>query len=89
MASLRVGFAYPPERETIEATVRELDRLARRGVQVTFFRLGDDPGLARFLERLARRIGGRVVAPQLGELGAAVVGEYLRRRPDWSDDWDE
>jgi uncharacterized protein with von Willebrand factor type A (vWA) domain len=47
-------------------------------VQATFFRLGDDPGLERFIQRLARRIDGRVVAPDVGGLGAAVVGEYLR-----------
>jgi uncharacterized protein with von Willebrand factor type A (vWA) domain len=27
---------------------------------------------------MARRIDGRVVAPDVGDLGAAVVGEYLR-----------
>ena len=50
------------------------------GTQITFFRLGDDPGLANFIDRVARRIGGRVVAPELDGLGAAVVGDYLRAR---------
>jgi hypothetical protein len=27
---------------------------------------------------MARRVGARVVAPDVGGLGAAVVGEYLR-----------
>ena len=71
-------FSWPPDTETIAATVAELDRLARAGTQVTFFRLGDDPGLERFVAAMARRTGGRVVAPDAGELGAAVVGEYLR-----------
>ncbi|MEV7574197.1 VWA domain-containing protein [Pseudarthrobacter sp. NPDC089323] len=71
-------FNWPPDRETIRATVTELDRLGRAGVQATFFRLGDDPGLEAFIHRLARRIDGRVVAPDVGGLGAAVVGEYLR-----------
>ena len=56
----------------------ELDRLGRAGTQATIFRLGDDPGLERFVARMARRIDGRVVAPVTGDLGAAVVGEYLR-----------
>ena len=52
------------------------------GAQVTFFRLGEDPGLAHFMDQIARRIGGRVVAPDVDGLGAAVVGDYLRsRRP--------
>jgi uncharacterized protein with von Willebrand factor type A (vWA) domain len=29
---------------------------------------------------MARRVDGRVVAPDVGDLGAAVVGEYLRAR---------
>ena len=71
-------FCWPPDPETIRVTVAELDRLGRAGTQATFFRLGDDPGLERFVQRMARRIDGRVVAPDTGDLGAAVVGEYLR-----------
>ncbi|NVM98978.1 VWA domain-containing protein [Arthrobacter sp. SDTb3-6] len=71
-------FSWPPDGQTIAATVAELDRLGRAGTQVTFFRLGDDPGLERFVAGMARRIGGRVVAPDAGDLGAAVLGEYLR-----------
>ncbi len=73
-------FSYPPHPLTIAHTVREVDRVARLGAQTTFFRLGEDPGLAQFLERLARRAGGRVVAPELDELGAEVVGGYLGSR---------
>ncbi|WP_207343603.1 VWA domain-containing protein [Arthrobacter sp. E3] len=73
-------FSWPPAEETIQVTVSELDRLGRTGTQVTFFRLGDDPGLERFVQGMARRIGGRVVAPALEDLGGAVVGEYFRAR---------
>ncbi len=79
-------FAYPPEPETVRLTVAALDRVTRRGTQTTIFRLGDDPGLARFMAGLAERVGGRVVAPDLDDLGAAVVDSYLRSRrydPDW------
>jgi uncharacterized protein with von Willebrand factor type A (vWA) domain len=71
-------FSWPPDPETIRITVAELDRLGRSGAQATFFRLGGDPALERFVQRMARRIEGRVVAPDVGDLGAAVVGEYLR-----------
>ena len=73
-------FWYPPHPQTIGLTVRELDLLSRMGTQITFFRLGEDPGLANFVDRIARRIGGRVVAPDIDGLGAAVVGDYLRAR---------
>ena len=37
--------------------MRGLDEIARLGAQVTIFRLGDDPGLARFIDQAARRVG--------------------------------
>jgi uncharacterized protein with von Willebrand factor type A (vWA) domain len=75
-----VWFDYPPDPLTIARSVRELDGSARLGAQVTFFRLGDDPGLARFIDSMARRVGGRMVSPELDDLGAAVVGSYLGSR---------
>ena len=75
-----VYFEYPPHPLTIAYSVRELDNAGRLGAQVTFFRLGSDAGLARFVESMARRVDGRVVAPELDDLGAAVVGSYLGSR---------
>ena len=75
-----VFFDYPPHPRTISHTVRGFDEVARLGAQVTIFRLGDDPGLARFIDQVARRVEGRVVVPDLDGLGAAVVGDYLRAR---------
>ncbi|QEN15878.1 vWA domain-containing protein [Mycolicibacterium sp. ELW1] len=75
-----VFFDYPPHPRTIAHTVRGFDEVARLGAQVTIFRLGNDPGLARFIDQVARRVGGRVVVPDLDGLGAAVVGDYLRSR---------
>jgi uncharacterized protein with von Willebrand factor type A (vWA) domain len=75
-----VFFDYPPHPQTIAHTVRGFDDMARLGAQVTIFRLGSDPGLARFIDQVARRVEGRVVVPDLDGLGAAVVGDYLRSR---------
>ncbi|HET7690589.1 MAG TPA: VWA domain-containing protein [Nocardioidaceae bacterium] len=75
-----VYFDYPPHPLTLAHTIRALDDVSRLGAQVTFFRLGEDPGLARFIESMARRAGGRVVAPELEDLGVAVVGSYLGDR---------
>lgn len=75
-----VFFDYPPHPRTIAHTVRGFDDMARLGAQVTIFRLGSDPGLARFIDQVARRVEGRVVEPDLDGLGAAVVGDYLRSR---------
>lgn len=75
-----VFFDYPPHPRTIAHTVKGFDDIARLGAQVTIFRLGSDPGLARFIDQVARRVEGRVVVPDLDGLGAAVVGDYLRAR---------
>ena len=75
-----VYFEYPPHPLTVAYAVRELDNAGRLGAQTTFFRLGDDPGLARFIDSMARRVDGRVVSPELDDLGAAVVGSYLGSR---------
>ena len=75
-----VFFDYPPHPRTIAHTVKGFDEIARMGAQVTIFRLGSDPGLARFIDQVARRVQGRVVVPDLDGLGAAVVGDYLGSR---------
>jgi uncharacterized protein with von Willebrand factor type A (vWA) domain len=76
----QVFFDYPPHPRTIAHTVKGFDEVARLSAQVTIFRLGNDPGLARFIDQVARRVHGRVVVPDLDGLGAAVVGDYLRSR---------
>jgi uncharacterized protein with von Willebrand factor type A (vWA) domain len=73
-------FDYPPLPQTLGLTTRELDGIAKLGAQVTIFRLGDDPRLEHVVDQMARRAGGRVVAPDLDGLGAAVVGDYVRTR---------
>ncbi|ROR28830.1 uncharacterized protein with von Willebrand factor type A (vWA) domain [Curtobacterium sp. JUb34] len=76
----QVWFDYPPDPVTIALTVRELENAGRLGAQTTFFRLGDDPGLARFIDAMAKRVDGSVVAPENDDLGVAVVGSYLGSR---------
>ncbi|MCA5921989.1 vWA domain-containing protein [Curtobacterium oceanosedimentum] len=76
----QVWFDYPPDPVTIALTVRELENAGRLGAQTTFFRLGEDPGLARFIDAMAKRVDGSVVAPENDDLGVAVVGSYLGSR---------
>lgn len=73
-------FAWPPEPETIAATVAEVDQMTRRGAALNVFALDDDPRLLGFLDQLARRNGGRVLQPDVRRLGSYVVRDYLARR---------
>ena len=79
-----VFFDYPPHPRTIAHTVRGFDEMARLGAQVTIFRLGSDPGLARFIDQVARRVEGRVVVPistvWARRWSATTCGSRRRRR---------
>jgi len=73
-------FRWPTTQETLRATVAQVDELARYGAALNLFMLGEDPGLARFVDAIARRAGGRVFTPDLSRLGEYVVADYLRAR---------
>ncbi len=73
-------FAWPSTQETIRATVAEVDVLTRYGATLNLFMLGEDPGLRRFVDAVARRSGGRVFTPDAADLGRYVVSDYIRAR---------
>jgi uncharacterized protein with von Willebrand factor type A (vWA) domain len=73
-------FHWPTTPEAVRATVAQVDELARYGATMNTFMLGEDEGLARFVDAIARRCGGRVFTPDIGRLGEYVVADYLRTR---------
>src|SRR6059058_5648279 len=75
-----VFFSWPPVPETIHLTMQEALRLSRSGVTLNVFMLEDSPGLARFMERLARLTAGRVFLMADESLGEFVVRDYVARR---------
>jgi len=74
------SFHWPTTSETLRATIAEVDELTRYGATINTFMLGEDPGLARFVDALARRAGGRVFTPDISRLGEYVVADYLKAR---------
>jgi uncharacterized protein with von Willebrand factor type A (vWA) domain len=73
-------FMWPTLPETVQATVREVDQLTRYGATLNLFMLGEDEGLRRFVDAVAKRSGGRVFSPDVEELGRYVVDDYVRSR---------
>ncbi len=73
-------FDWPPLPETVQATITEVDQLTRYGATLNLFMLGEDPGLRRFVDAVARRSGGRVFRPEPQELGRYLVADYARAR---------
>jgi uncharacterized protein with von Willebrand factor type A (vWA) domain len=55
-------------------------RLSRAGVTFNVFMLEESPGLARFMERLARLTSGRVFLMSSENVGEFVLRDYVRRR---------
>jgi uncharacterized protein with von Willebrand factor type A (vWA) domain len=74
------SFDYPPSPTTIALTVAEVDALTRYGAAINTFMLGENEGLRRFVDAIARRNGGRVFTPGLDSLGEYVVSDYLKAR---------
>ena len=75
-----VVFSWPPVPETIRRTLSEAVRLAKAGVTLNVFMLEESPGLATFMERLARLTSGRVFLMADESLGEFVVRDYVARR---------
>jgi uncharacterized protein with von Willebrand factor type A (vWA) domain len=73
-------FDWPPSPETLTVTLAEADKMTRRGATLNVFMLADDHGLVDFVDKLAKRNGGRVFAPSNDKLGDYVVSDYLRAR---------
>ena len=80
MADGDAFFSWPSTPATIRATVAQVDELTRYGATINTFMLGEDQGLARFVDAIAQRSGGRVFTPDIGRLGEYVVADYLRAR---------
>jgi uncharacterized protein with von Willebrand factor type A (vWA) domain len=76
----QVFFSWPPVPETIRRTLSEAMRLSRAGVTFNVFMLEESPGLARFMERLARLTSGRVFLMSSENVGEFVLRDYVRRR---------
>ena len=77
---LKWPTTWPPTRETIAATLAEVERCTRRGATINIFMLDDDPRLVAFMQEVGRRNGGRVFQPKRGTLGEYVVADYLVNR---------
>ena len=73
-------FAYPPARETVEATLAEVARCGREGIRVNTFALDATGHLRRFVEQLARLNKGKAFFASSETLGEYVLLDFLEPR---------
>lgn len=75
-----VFFNYPPVRETVEATLREVTRCTRADIRINTFMLDADAGLRGFIERLSKINRGRVFFTSPDTLGDYVLVDFLEHK---------
>jgi uncharacterized protein with von Willebrand factor type A (vWA) domain len=76
----QVEFSYPPTRQTIRETLKEVGRCTRAGITINTFMLEQSRPLADFVERMTRMNRGRAFYADPDDLGEYVLVDYVNRR---------
>ena len=75
-----VFFSYPPVRETVDATLAEVNRCTREGIRINTFMLDATPALTAFVERLTELNRGRAFFTTPETLGDYVLVDFIEQR---------
>src|SRR3954452_13655179 len=73
-------FHYPPVRETVDATLREVARCTREDVRINTFMLDATSYLKAFVEKLTHMNGGRAFFTTPETLGDYVLVDFVEHR---------
>jgi len=73
-------FSYPPVRETVDATLREVNRCTRDGITINTFMLDASGYLKAFVEKMAQLNGGRAFFTTPETLGDYVLVDFIEHR---------
>jgi uncharacterized protein with von Willebrand factor type A (vWA) domain len=76
----QVEFSYPPTRQTVRQTLREVARCTRDGITINTFMLERSRALAEFVERMTQMNRGRAFFATPERLGEYVLVDYVGRR---------
>ncbi len=63
-----------------QETLREVERLTRRGITINTFMLDDSPSLRAFVERMTRINRGRALYTRPDKLGQYLLVDYLAKK---------
>ena len=70
-------FNYPPVRETVEATLREVVRCTKEQIRINTFGLGADGSLRAFIEQMTKINRGRAFFTTPEHLGDYVLVDFM------------
>jgi uncharacterized protein with von Willebrand factor type A (vWA) domain len=73
-------FAYPPVRETVDATLREVVRCTRENIRINTFMLDPNGHLRTFVEKLTRLNQGRAFFTSPETLGDYVLVDFIEQK---------
>jgi uncharacterized protein with von Willebrand factor type A (vWA) domain len=73
-------FSYPPVQQTVDATMREVNRCTRDGITINTFMLDATGYLTRFIEQLTQLNRGRAFFTTPETLGDYVLVDFLQHR---------
>ncbi len=73
-------FHYPPVRETVDATLREVARCTRDNIRINTFMLDPDMRLRQFVERLTELNQGRAFFTSPQNLGDYVLVDFIEQK---------
>jgi uncharacterized protein with von Willebrand factor type A (vWA) domain len=73
-------FSYPPVRETVDATLREVVRCTREGIRINTFMLDPTGHLRSFVEKLTQLNRGRAFFTTPETLGDYVLVDFIEQK---------
>jgi uncharacterized protein with von Willebrand factor type A (vWA) domain len=79
-----VYFNYPPVRETVEATLREVLRCTKEGIRINTFVLDVTTALRAFIEQMTQINRGRAFFTTNTDLGDYVLVDFIQQRRERS-----
>jgi uncharacterized protein with von Willebrand factor type A (vWA) domain len=75
-----VYFNYPPVRETVDSTLREVNLCTRDGIRINTFMLDPTPHLRDFISKLTELNRGRAFFTTPETLGDYVLEDFIEQR---------
>ena len=73
-------FSYPPVKETVDATLKEVTRCTREGIRINTFMLDADRHLRVFVEKLTKLNQGRAFFTTPDTLGSYVLVDFIEQK---------
>ncbi|MFM7534398.1 MAG: hypothetical protein ACKO91_01190 [Acidimicrobiales bacterium] len=75
-----VFFSYPPVPETVQATLREVQRCTRDGIRINTFMLDANAYLKAFVEKITKMNRGRAFYTTPENLGDYVLVDFIEHK---------